>query len=272
MRTVRVGAKVNLALNVLGKEGKMHLLSGLYLSCALSDIITLSARMDDKISVSYVGGGGYENDSAYRMAQLLCRRYATPGVDIIIEKNIPESRGLGGSSADAAGVARAFSEEFSTGEIEDELLLSVGSDVPFQYRGGCALVSGRGEKIQSVSLPKLYLAILCPPKGVSTADCFSLYDTVGGENGDVESLISGLCRREKVLFFNALERAACALVEEIGKGKEILQNAGFVCGMTGSGSALFGVEYDEGIYREKLKKVALPEGYILLETTTEGNL
>ena len=36
--------------------------------------------------------------------------------------------------------------------------------------------------------------------------------------------------------------------------------------------ALFGAEYDEYSFREKLKRVILPEGFILTETMTEAEL
>ncbi len=251
----------------------MHLLSGVYVCCTLKDTITLSARGDGDITLRYVGRDGiYPKDTAYLMAKRLQERYKTPGVDIVIEKRIPEKCGLGGSSADAAGVARAFSEEFSLGKIDGDILLSVGSDVPFQYEGGAAVVEGLGDRIKKIDLPAMHLAILCPSEGVSTAECFRFFDEIGGDGGDVEALIRSLQQKKPPVFFNALERAARTLVPDVERGKEILTAAGFYCGMTGSGSALFGMEYDEGIFREKMNKVIVPEGFTLLTAMTEANL
>ena len=272
MQSFVAGAKINLALNVLGQEKGMHLLDGIYVTCRFGDEISLAARTDDEISVRYVSGERYEKDAAFLMAKRLQRRYGTPGMDVVIQKHIPEMRGLGGSSADAAGVAVAFRKEFGFSHIDEGLLLEGGSDVPFQYVGGFARVTGRGEKISPLDIPGLYVALLCPPRGVSTAECFALYDTVGGDRGDVEELIRQVKNKEEPTFFNGLERAATILVEEIGRGKRILEDAGFRCGMTGSGSALFAVEYDERVFREKLKKVIVPQGYTLTKTVTEGEL
>ena len=271
MQSINARAKINFALNVVGREEKMHLLDGLYATCRLGDKITLSARSDKEVTVRYVGRDGmYEKDSAYFAAKLLQKEYGTPGVDIVIEKNIAELRGLGGSSADAAGVSVAFSREFGLGKIDEKLLLKMGSDVPFQYEGGYAEVSGKGEKITKVALPKMHVVLLCPPEGVSTAECFSLYDRVGGENGDIGRFIESLKNKRTPVFFNALERAATKLVSGIGDCRKILENAGFDCGMTGSGSAMFGIEYEERDFRKKMKKVIVPAGYTLTETVTEG--
>ena len=152
------------------------------------------------------------------------------------------------------------------------MLVELGSDVPFQYEGGFARVKGKGESIKTLFLPKVYLAILYPPKGVSTAECFSLYDRVGGEAGDVDELIESLSKKRKPVFFNALEKAATMLVEEIGTCRKVLEEAGFNCGMTGSGSAMFGIEYEERDFRKKLKEVIVPEGFTLTETVTEANI
>ena len=273
MQSVFARAKVNLALNVVGRDGPKHLLDGIYACCDLGDTVTVSARKDKEIRVSYEGREGvFERDTSVLTARLLQESYMTTGADIMICKRIPEKRGLGGSSADAAGVARAFEAEFGLGKIDASVLLSVGSDVPFQYVGGCARVSGKGEKISPQKLPRLYLALLLPPKGVSTAECFALYDRVGGETGDIDALTETLKRKEPPVFKNALERAATILAPEIGVGRKILEDAGFACGMTGSGSALFGAEYDESIFREKLKRVILPRGFTLTETMTEAEL
>ncbi len=273
MQSINARAKVNLALNVRGKEGSRHLLDGIYACCDLCDEIVLSARADKEIRVLYEGREGlYEKDTSYAMARLLQETFHTPGADIFIRKHIPEKRGLGGSSADAAGVARAFLGEFGLDEIDPKLLLSIGSDVPFQYAGGCARVRGEGELIKSVPLPRIYLAVVIPPRGVSTAECFFTFDRMGGTSGDVDALTEDLLNEKEPVFFNALERAATALVPEIVVGRKTLEKAGFACGMTGSGSALFGAEYDEKIFRQKLKKVALPQGFTLIETRTEAVL
>lgn len=273
MQSVFARAKVNLALNVIGREGPKHSLDGLYACCALGDTVTVSARKDQEIRVAYEGRKSpYDRDTSYTMACLLQKSYRTNGADIMICKRIPEKRGLGGSSADAAGIARAFEAEFGLGGIDPLTLLSVGSDVPFQYAGGCARVRGQGEDVNALSLPRLYLALLLPPKGVSTAECFALYDRVGGESGDIDALAATLRQKKTPVFFNALERAATMLVPEIGEGRKMLEDAGFACGMTGSGSALFGAEYDENTFREKLTRIILPKGFTITETMTEAEL
>lgn len=71
-------------------------------------------------------------------------------VQIIIEKNIPVSSGLGGASSDAAAVLKGLSKFWSL-KIPTEKLLSLaaklGMDVPFFILGGTAIGTRYGEKI-----------------------------------------------------------------------------------------------------------------------------
>ncbi len=268
MQECRGRAKVNLCLNVTGKKDGFHLLDGVYVSLSLFDTVRLQRNGSDFCRVSYTDGRTYANDSARTACELLQKTFHTEGFDVLIEKRIPERMGLGGSSADAAAVVQAFTKEFSY-SVDRAMLLRMGSDVPFQVQGGCAEVRGCGEKIDKLSLPKLFCCLLLPREGVSTSACFRLYDEIGGEEVDVKGCIASLQKKEPVDYGNALVRSACRLNGKVAEGLRILRQAGFSCGMTGSGSALFGTEYDETSFFEKRKKVVAGEDFTVLTVTTE---
>ncbi len=72
-----------------------------------------------------------------------------PALALRLEKRIPVAAGLGGGSSDAAaaidGAVEAWGAELAP-EARERVAASLGSDVPF-FRGGPALVEGRGERV-----------------------------------------------------------------------------------------------------------------------------
>jgi 4-diphosphocytidyl-2-C-methyl-D-erythritol kinase len=98
------------------------------------------------------------------------------GVKIRIEKNIPVAAGLAGGSSDAAAVLRGLNRLWNTKYSLDELAsigASIGSDVPFCVYGGCAVASGRGEKIERIPHSfRAWVVLMRPPVFVSTAEIY----------------------------------------------------------------------------------------------------
>ena len=105
-------SKINLSLNVFNAENGYHNLDSIVSTIDLYDEITVSNRKDDKINVVMRGIGedvlNTTNNNAYKAALLFKETFNTKGMDIKIVKNIPLAGGLGGSSADVAGVLNAF--------------------------------------------------------------------------------------------------------------------------------------------------------------------
>ncbi len=154
---VRAPAKINWTLEVLGKRPDgYHETRSIMQTIDLADGITL--READEISLSLGGEAGMllhapvEENLAYRAARLL-RGEAKRGVQIELEKRIPIAAGLGGGSSDAAAVLRGLRRLWKL-DVSDEELRSIGaglgSDVPFFLRSGTALVSGRGEQVETL--------------------------------------------------------------------------------------------------------------------------
>ncbi len=255
MVTIKSPAKLNLMLNIVGKTNNMHLIDGVFVPFNLCDIIYADKRKDNVINLSYTDKAiKFDNDTALKAANVIAKHYGLGGMDIVIEKKIPLQSGMGGSSADAAGVARAIRELFDLENIDNDLLVKIGSDVPYMYKGGDCRVSGIGEKVESINLPKFNKVVLLPAKGVDTTKCYELYDEVGGENGDIEGFIKNPFSKE-IKQANALQRAACIINGDIKLALDTLKSVGFLCGMSGSGSACFGIEYDFIEFESKLAKL-----------------
>jgi len=241
--TVETRAKVNLALNITGVKGNLHLIDTVIVPIGLADTVKVSPS--DEFSVCYHDGRSYLNDTAYKTAELLSKTYKTSAVSVNIVKRIPEGKGLGGSSADAAGVARAMQKLFNLPQISSELLLEVGSDVPAMYLDRPLRVRGRGELVKAVVLPRFYGILLLPLYSVNTREVYALYDKIGGEKADIDGFLTG-----KSPATNALERAALVLEPKMNYLKEILTASGTEeVIMTGSGSGWIGLARNPEKYK-----------------------
>lgn len=251
--TVRAYAKINLTLDILGREGDYHLIDSLMTTVDLYDAVSVKGRKDGKVTVSMRGMRSEsippERNNALRAGERFVAAFHTQGADISISKNIPIGAGLGGSSADAAGVLRALAALYG---ISDEgallsLAAELGSDVPFLLLGGFARVTGRGERVEPLGdPPDLDLLLLVPEEEVSTAECYRLSDGYPHAKPHTERVLSclraGNTEWAEKLFYNDLTPAAISLSPAVGEAIKALGalSPRCVC-MTGSGSGVFAV-------------------------------
>lgn len=98
------------------------------------------------------------------------------GLMVTIKKHIPACGGLGGASSNAATTLRALNMLYGLGISDqqlEEFAASLGSDVPFFIRGGCAVGTGRGEILEQVEgVPPYSLQLAFPNAKVSTAEAY----------------------------------------------------------------------------------------------------
>lgn len=254
MNTVRLNAyaKLNLTLDITGSDGAYHTLDSLVTTIGLCDRIVARKRKDGLVSVTMRGLGSEsippERNNAQKAGELFVSAFGTKGADITVFKNIPVGAGLGGSSADAAGVLRALDRLYGVGDTAALKTLAdrTGSDTGYLLSGGFARLRGRGERVEPLgACPDLHFVLICPKSGVSTAECYKKYDTLS-QNGDAVTDGVLACMREGALqnaaklFYNGLSAAAQELNPDV---KTALEEANAFsplgASMTGSGSAVF---------------------------------
>lgn len=276
---VHAYAKVNLTLDILGKTGEYHMLDSVVTTIDLSDVITVRKReKDDRVSVEMHGLGSetlpYEDNNAVKAAERFVGKYSTCGVDVTVWKNIPMGAGLGGSSADAAGVLNAMKTLFSIddGEGIKQIADDIGSDCGYMLYGGYARLRGRGDKVQLIDgKTPLDLALLLPKTPVSTARCYALCDDVAGSrftSGDaVAAIKSGdKCALGKALS-NGLFGAACALNGDVAHAYAELASFGPLgVNMTGSGSCVFALFENDQFARYAQSRYRGKYDFILTKT------
>ena len=258
-------AKLNLTLEVTGREGDFHTLDSLVAILDLSDTVTVRPR-EEGINVSMRGipcDVPLEKNNAFRAANAFFSAFGEQckgnlGADIDIEKRIPVGGGLGGSSADAAGVLLALAKLHG---VERDALVplaeSLGSDTAAQLQTGYLRMRGRGEKLSPVlELPPLYFVLLCPATGVPTADCYRFFDALelALTFGATERAISALHRGEEPpSFANDLLLPACLLNGDVMEALEAAHDLSpDAVGMTGSGSAVFALFYERAARDEAM--------------------
>ena len=250
MVRIKSYAKINLSLNITGREGGYHTLRSLAASIDLSDTIFLTRRKLSRVTMHGLGSEGIppEKNNALRAAELFSERFGTDGADISIYKDIPMGAGLGGSSADAAGVLRGMRKLYGVGTDEElkELADALGSDTGYMLKGGYALLEGRGERVTPLPCAEtLWLLLLLPREGVSTAECYRLYDEMPDADGGqtehcVQALLSGRAEELGANLFNSLLAPASRLQPAVARALEEAKSfSPYGAGMTGSGSCVF---------------------------------
>ncbi len=244
-------AKLNLTLAVRPGSDGYHEIDSLVCSLDMADSVVVSSRRDDRINIDMRGMGSesieYEDNNAVKAAKLFQSTYDTRGVDIKVFKNIYMQAGLGGSSADAAGVLKCMQKLYKSGTDDEikELADQIGSDTGYMSIGGYARIRGRGEQVERLDTKRrLDVLLLIPRGGVSTRDCYRLSDlyekSALSTEDAVQALLSGDLAALGAGMFNDLSRAAGYLNPDVKTAlDELREFAPLGVNMTGSGSCVF---------------------------------
>lgn len=249
--TVKIPAKINLTLDVVGVKDGFHDIESLVTSVDIYDKITVKKRTDKKITLTEKGilsNCLTENNNAYKSAVLFMQTFRTDGVDIILDKSIPVGAGLGGSSADIAGTLLAMKKLFGIKKDIKPLADSLGSDSGYMTVGGPAIISGRGDKVISLKEKiKLYLLIITEDFSVSAKECYKTFDGLGEKLAPTTmDGVNALHDGDYLSFVGALKNdlylATKKLHPNLSDNLSALKGAGADAYlMTGSGSAVYGV-------------------------------
>lgn len=238
-------AKINLTLEVLGKrDDGYHELRSIMHSVSVYDRITVKPNRTGNINVS-CSVPLPEKNTARTAAELFCAHIGCGGVDIRIEKGIPSEAGMGGASADAAGVLRCMEQLF--GRLPEAELYSigknVGADVPFCLSGGCALAEGIGEKLTKLEPLEYPLLLVKGKAGISTGKLFGFIDEKPINTNPAINRAEGfLADTAQPKLYNDLFPAAASFAPEIEEYQQRLLSLGALDAMmTGSGSAVYGI-------------------------------
>lgn len=169
-------------------------------------------------------------------------------MDMHLEKHVPHQAGLGGGSSDAAaalvGAAKLWGIAPDDPRIE-AVAKTLGADVAFFLRGGCALYDGVGENFaRSLVSRKDAVVLIKPEGGLSTAAVYNAFDANPDMPSDAQvAALQAAETAQQVPLFNGLAAVAGQLDENLTAIRTwALAQPGVVDAMlTGSGSCSFAI-------------------------------
>jgi 4-diphosphocytidyl-2-C-methyl-D-erythritol kinase len=248
--TVPAPAKLNLFLHVTGRRPEgYHTLESAMVALDHGDTLTLTCRDDGEIvRRTDLPGIAPDDDLAVRAARALKRATASRlGADIDVIKRIPQGGGLGGGSSDAASVLLALNRLWRLLLPRADLMrlaLPLGADVPFFVFGEPAIARGIGERLDAVSLPARWVAVIAPPVAVPTSAIFASAElTRDTPSAKMDVFSEGYGR-------NDLQPVAVSRFPAIAEALAALRKRSPEARMTGSGGCVFAPFVSEAEARE----------------------
>ena len=175
-------AKLNLFLHITGRKADgYHLLQTVFQFIDLQDSISFDINQDPLIRrISSMPDVSEDDDLVIRAAKLLKQHTGCQlGVDVNVDKQIPEGGGLGGGSSDAATTLVALNKLWQLGLDKDELAslgLTLGADVPIFVHGHAAWAEGVGENLTNIEPNEDVYLLIHPGCAVPTAEIFNAAD------------------------------------------------------------------------------------------------
>ena len=262
-------AKVNLTLRVVGRRvDGYHDLESVVAFADCADRLSLAPGAE--LNLKTIGPlaqacGDTADNLVFRAAQLLGDRVSGLKLgEFTLDKVLPVAGGIGGGSADAAAALRLLAQ-LNGLAIDDERLIEVarvaGADVPVCLSSRACVMTGVGETLLPMSLPKMPCVMVNPRVPVATRDVFGALGLRNGEllvgatdvieapgwpeaGASVEDWVEALAAG-----CNDLEAPATRIQPVIGEVLSALSatNGAWLARMSGSGAtcfAIFGSDVD----------------------------
>jgi 4-diphosphocytidyl-2-C-methyl-D-erythritol kinase len=256
-------AKVNLTLRVVGRrvDGYHDLESVVaFADCADRLTLTPESGLDLKTTGPLAGHCGEAADNlVLKAARLLAERVPELKLgSFTLDKVLPVAAGIGGGSADAAAALRLLAR-LNGLALDDARLLEValltGADVPVCLSSRACDMTGVGETLLPLNLPKMPCVMVNPRVPVATKEVFAALGLRSGEllvgasdviratawpedGASVEDWVEVLAAAS-----NDLEAAATRIQPVIGKVIAALSatNGAWLARMSGSGATCFAI-------------------------------
>jgi 4-diphosphocytidyl-2-C-methyl-D-erythritol kinase len=273
-------AKVNLTLRVVGRRvDGYHDLESVVAFADCADRLTLKSGTELHLTATgpRANDCGEPSDNlVLKAARLLGERVADlEAGEFILDKLLPVAAGIGGGSADAAAALRLLARANKLA-LDDPRVIEVaqltGADVPVCLSSRACVMTGVGETLLPLTLPKMPCVLVNPCIAVATRDVFTalglrhgqllvgatdviLYDPVWPDAGaSIDAWIEALAG-----VGNDLEKPATRIQPVIG---EVLAALGAADGarlarMSGSGATCFAIFNDDADAQRAARTIQL---------------
>jgi 4-diphosphocytidyl-2-C-methyl-D-erythritol kinase len=183
-------AKVNLTLRVVARRSDgYHDLESVVAFADCADRLTLTPGSELALQMSgplAQACGATSDNLVLKAARLLAERVPDmKSGSFTLDKVLPVAAGIGGGSADAAAALRLLAQ-LNGLSFDDERIIEVaeltGADVPVCVNSRACVMTGVGETLQPLALPKMPCVMVNPGVPVATRDVF---DALGLRNGEL---------------------------------------------------------------------------------------
>ena len=243
---IRSHAKINLALNVVGKSHSLHKIETIISFLNLHDEIFIKIIKSKNHKIKFKGKFSNKISSSNTISRLLeildkKKLIKNTKFQIIIKKNIPSKAGLGGGSMNAAAILKFLMKKklikISSQEM-NEVCHLIGSDVILGLHSNHLVLKSNNMIKNFLIKNNIFTLIVKPSFGCSTKKIYSANKTFSKSefNKTKKNIVKNVILNGK----NDLEKSAFKLYPALKKIKNLLdqnKQARFVR-MTGSGSAI----------------------------------
>ena len=173
-------AKINLALNIVGKKNSMHKIETIVIFIKLHDEILIKKIKKNYHKIKFIGKFSSNiklNNTVSHLFKILDnRKLLKDKYQIIIKKNIPSEAGLGGGSMNAATILNFFIKKKII-KISNREIIHISNLIGSDVKLGISLkhlIMRPNNKIINFSLKKkIYVLIVKPNFGCSTKKIYS---------------------------------------------------------------------------------------------------
>lgn len=266
---LRTGGKINLFLRITGvRPDAYHTLSTLFVRLPEPCdelILRPAAGTGLKVRCAEPGIDPARNTLTAAYALYADAVGFAPGLEAELVKGIPHGAGLGGGSADAALLLTWLQARcpapLDAGAF-NALAVRVGADVPFFLASGPCLGEGVGERLTPCRPPLdgVYALLVCPGVHIDTKWAYAAWDR---ENAAGALTALGKADKNHRSSFlwpwvveNCFEPVVFAAYPPLARLKtRLVREGAAAAGMSGSGSALFGLFRDQGAARSAARRL-----------------
>lgn len=277
---VNAPAKINLVLEIVRRRPDgYHDIRTVMHTLELSDTLLFTPRQEGVlVSCDTPGVPANADNLAARAAELFREAYGLKsGVHIHIQKRIPVAAGLGGGSSDAAatlmGLCRFWNIPVNYRRLH-ALARQLGSDVPFLLQGGCALGTGKGDRLFPwPAVTGIWMLVINPGFAVPTPLVYkNLKLPLTSKKNYINLLRPAILKKnpEKIgqYLYNQLETVTLKMHPEVGRIKEVLLAHGAAAAlMSGSGPTVFGIVPSPEAGQQMLRKLSGRYPFVCLTRT-----
>jgi len=240
-------AKVNLALNVTGKNSGLHKVESIVGFVSLYDVILIKKIQSKKHIISFNGKYSKnisKENTITKLLKILEKEKLLKGkkFEIKVNKYIPVKSGLGGGSMNAANILKYLIKKKLINLSKKQLssiCKSIGSDVALGLNSTFTILKSNNQIKEFKNCKKFYVLIIKPSFGCSTKEIYSGVKkfTKPRFNKPSKKMFSFDNLKK---FNNSLEAISLSKFPKLKNIKHFLEkssNKSFVR-MTGSGSAI----------------------------------